>query len=304
VLALAAATVAGAAGKQAPVRAELRLADQALKMVWQEADDEEADDLEDFDEADDLDDFDEEDLEDLAGDLADEAGDFADSDEDVEEPDDDGITIDADAIAANLSHTQAARDLAMDLAGKDRARALVAVVAQADDNLFEYAADVGWVYGAEQTSLAEALDTSLSLRSGLIGSQLRKAGKLTKKDRAKVLRSATDALTDEDPDLMLETLADEEILGRPIADRLATTTAAMLDASGAAIRTLTGLADRADRGPFAKAAASIERSLGSLPGLAGELLADMEDYEDPEASRAAFCELLASLPLERPSACA
>ena len=258
---LCGASIAAAApGAGNRVRAELRLADEALGQVWHEAGD----------------------------------------DEDAED------TYDLDAAAANLTHTEAARLLALK-DRRSRATLLAAVNDQADENVFEYADDAAWAPAEQQQALANALLTSVSLRSSVTAAMLARAERLTPGARAAVLRSITDALSDGDPDLLLEALAEEDgATGETKAALLDALRKILADTDGtlADLERLSARLDRAERTKVGKAIDEINESLDELPEWIDELLADFADYaDDPEAATDSFCGLLAGLPLPKPGAC-
>ena len=159
---------------------------------------------------------------------------------------DDAVTVDLEAIAANLSHTERAQQLASKLAGPARVRALVAVGDQADENLFEYADDVAWVSGDLQPSFVAALRrerrAALERRSTKL---LKRAERLAKPSRAKMLASVTDALADGDPELLLELLAEEaDVTPASKADLVGSLQAIIDDTDGV----VAGLARALDEG--------------------------------------------------------
>ncbi len=250
------------AGSGNRVRAELRLADQALGEVWQEAGD----------------------------------------DEDAED------TYDLDAVATNLAHTETARQLAMK-PRRPQATILAAVNDQADANVYEYADDATWAPADQQAALAEALATSVAVRSSVTTAMLVKAEKLTPGARGTVLRSIGQALSDGDPDLLLEGLAEEDGYGAtaPTKASLAGSLSKVFGATDATLAELGRLADRIDHPQRKKvddAISDIEESIAELPGWVDELLVDLAEFaDDPEAAVDSFCAVLAGLPLPTPGAC-
>ena len=274
------------ARKQAQVRSELRQAAGALKLVWQDGDESATEEDDDYvtegdDPADD-----------------DDGEDFDEGDDDSDA--DDAVTVDLEAIAANLSHTQRAQQLASKLAGSARVRALVAVGDQADENLFEYADDVAWVSGDLQPSFVAALDASAELRSSTIDKLLKRAERLAKASRAKMLASVSDALADGDPDLLLELLAEEaDVTAREQgrSGRLAAGDHRRHRRRGRRPWRLSTKVPKAERGDVRAALTAIDDELDSLPDWVDELVSDMEDYDDPAAARASFCALVSGLPL-------
>ena len=225
-----------------------------------------------------------------------EAGD----DEDAED------IYDLDAVAANLAHTEAARQLAMKVR-RSRATMLADVNDQADENVYEYADDASWAPAEQQPALAAALLTSASLRSSVTAAMLVKAEKLTPGVRASVLRSITDALSDGDPDILLEALSEEDGATEATTATLVETLKKILADSHGTLDDLERLSrglDRAERDKVDRAIGEIEDSLDELPDWVDELIADIADYaDDPEAAAQSFCGLLASLPLPAPTAC-
>jgi len=257
---LSMSSVAAASTGGNRVKAELRQADEALGHVWQEAEDEDADD-----------------------------------------------TYDLDAVAANLAHTEAARQLAVRLSSPDRAKMLAAVNDQADDNVYEYADDAYWAPVDQQPTFADALARSVAVRSAVTGAMLVKADKLPPGIRAAVLRSIGDALSDGDPDTLLETLSDPEGMDPAAQGALAATLGTILADTDGTLGELQRLADRLskrDRGKVLDTIEEIQDSLDELPDWVDELLADIADFaDDPVAATAAFCTVLAGLPLPTPDAC-
>ncbi len=280
------------ARKQAQVRSELRQAAGALKLVWQDGDESATEEDDDYvtegdDPADD-----------------DDGEDFDEGDDDSDA--DDAVTVDLEAIAANLSHTQRAQQLASKLAGSARVRALVAVGDQADENLFEYADDVAWVSGDLQPSFVAALDASAELRSSTIDKLLKRAERLAKASRAKMLASVSDALADGDPELLLELLAEEADVTPASKADLVGSLQAIIDDTDGVVAVLGGLSTKvpkAERGDVRAALTAIDDELDSLPDWVDELVSDMEDYDDPAAARASFCALVSGLSLPASQAC-
>ena len=256
-----ATAVAAAAPSTGAVRAELRLADEALGHVWQEAGDEE------------------------------EAGDI----------------YDLDAAAANLAHTEAARQLAAKVTGRDRLKLLAAVNDQADENVYEYADDVYWAPAGQQPAFADALAGSVAIRSAVTGAMLVKAEKLAPGVRAAVLRSIGDALSDGDPDTLLEALSDPDGMDPAAQASVATTLRMILagtDATLDELDKLSGRLSKRDRGRVLATIDEIRESIDELPGWIDELLTDIADFAgEPDAATAAFCALVAGLPVPAPAAC-
>ncbi len=294
----AAASPASQSAALAQVRAELKEASAALNQIWGDdyADDDSDDDADD----DFVDDFDDE-LEDVVGDASD---DF--DDDDVS---DDSESVDLDAVAANLSHTNAARELASKLKPrKIRPVALLAVAEQADENVFEYADDIGWVEPPEQPAFVDALDKSLDVRSAMIGALISAAPKQAASARGKSLKTIADLLSDGDPEVLLDTLAEEDGYGATpeVKQTVVPVLAEMLngaDKSAGDIRGLGSSLRGSERRSTRDAAGAIESELDGLPDYVDELFADMEDYDDPAAGVAAFCGYLAGLPLPPADAC-
>jgi hypothetical protein len=293
-LALLGAAGVAEASPRAQVRSELRQAGDALKLVWQQSGDSAAEDGDDAAEIDD------------PGDVDESEPDPGDDEVDAADGGDDSVLVDLDAMAANLAHTQRARALASKLKRPARARALAAVGRQADENLFEYADDVAWVPASLQPDFVAALEASSELRSATIEATLKRAQTLPKRSRAKLLRSLTDALTDGDPELLLELLADEEDVVAPTKTALAGSLRAMLDqtdAVRASLRRLSGEVSRRDRGDVRAAITAIDLALADLPGSIDALLTEIADYDDPAAAATSFCALVASVSLPIPAAC-
>ena len=223
------------------------------------------------------------------------------SDEDADD------TYDLDAVAANLAHTEAARQLAVKLSSPDRPKMLAAVNDQADDNVYEYADDAYWAPVDQQPAFADALARSVAVRSAVTGAMLVKADKLPPGIRAAVLRSIGDALSDGDPDTLLETLSDPEGMDPATQSALAAALGTILaDTDGTLdeLQRLSGRLSKRDRGKVLDTIEQIQDSLDELPGWIDELLADLQDFaDDPVAATAAFCSVLTGLPLPAPSAC-
>jgi hypothetical protein len=257
---LSMSSVAAASTGGNRVKAELRQADEALGNVWQEAEDEDADD-----------------------------------------------TYDLGAVAANLAHTEAARQLAVKLTSPDRAKVLAAVNDQADDNVYEYADDAYWAPVDQQPAFADALAQSVAVRSAVTGAILVKAEKLAPGIRAAVLRSVGDALSDGDPDTLLESLSDPEGMDAATQGALVSTLGRILadtDETLGELQRLAGRLPKRDRGKVLDTIEEIQDSLDELPDWVDELLADIADFaDDPGAATAAFCAVLAGLPLPAPSVC-
>ena len=283
----------------AQVRAELKEASAALGQIW-------GDDYEDDDSSDDADD-----------DFADEFGDdFDDDAEDVfgddfddDDVSDDSESVDLDAVAANLQHTAAARQLASKLKPrKIRPVALLAVAEQADENVFEYADDIGWVEGQEQPTFVDALTKSLDVRSAMIGALISAAPKQAESARGKSLKTIADLLSDGDPEVLLDTLAEEDGYGATpeVKQTVVPVLAGMLDdadKTAVRIRDLGSSLRGNERRDPRDAAGAIDAELKDLPDYVDDLFSDMEDYDDPAAGKAAFCGYLAGLPLPTPTAC-
>lgn len=271
----------------AQVRAELREASAALDRIWGD------------DSADSVD----EDLSD-DDDLAD------DPDDDFSDDSDDGFdSVDLDAVAANLQHTANARQLAQKLKPRKlRPVALVAVAEQADENVFEYADDIAWVEATQQPIFVDALDASLNVRSAMIGSLISAAPKQAASARGNALGAIADALSDGDPEVLLDTLAEEDGYGATpeVKQTVVPVLAAMLDDAREVAADLDDLGSslpRSERRNVRRAADAIAAELDGLPDYVDELFVDFEDYDDPAAGAAAFCGYLAGLPLPTPAAC-
>ncbi len=215
-------------------------------------------------------------------------------------------TYDLGAVAANLAHTEAARRLAIKHR-RSRATLLAAVNDQADENVYEYADDAAWAPPEQQGVLAQALATSASVRASVTAAMLFRADRLGRGARATVLRSVTDALSDGDPDLLLEGLAEEDGATDATKAALAGTLAVILADSEDTLDGLDQLSARLERAERARVRGAIEAialSLDELPGWVDELLAEIaDDATDPEALAGSFCALVAAIPLPTPSAC-
>jgi hypothetical protein len=272
----------------AQVRAELKEASAALGQIWGD----------DYGDDDDLgDDFDD-DLEDVLGD------DF--DDDDIS---DESESVNLDAVAANLQHTAAARQLASKLKPrKIRPAALLAVAEQADENVYEYADDIGWVEAQEQPTFVDALGQSLDVRSAMIGGLVSAAPKQAASARGKSLKTIGDLLSDGDPEVLLDTLAEEDGYGATpeVKQAVVPVLASMLNGARKTaddIRDVGSSLSGNERRVPRDAAGAIDSELDGLPDYVDELFADLEDYDDPAAGAAAFCGYLAQLPLPTPSAC-
>jgi hypothetical protein len=294
VFALVFAGSAAASGDKVPsgvslnqVKAELRQASDALDRIWG---DDESDDVGDGTGDDDL------------------------GDEDpAEGPDDDfsddDSGVDLTAVADNLEHTAAARQLAQKVRkGKNRTFALIAVTNQADDNVFEYADDIGWADPDQQPTFVDALTQSLGVRGTAVAAMIATAAKQTESTRSKLLNTIGDDLSDGDPEVLLDTLAEEDGYGATAAvkDTVAPILAALINDTGDVADDLTDLGKSlpsSERRDVANAAGSLQDQLDSLPDYVDELFADFSDYDDPAAGQAAFCGYLAQEPLPKPDAC-
>jgi hypothetical protein len=275
------------------VRSELREASAALDQIWGD----DSDDFGDDDPADDADDpFGDDPVDDPTDDPAD-------------DPDDDFADVNLDAVASNLDHTATARQLAQKVKPrKNRAVALTAVAQQADDNVFEYADDIGWVDPDEQPTFVDALDQSLDARSALIGSLVSQAPKQAASARAKTLKAISDALSDGDPEVLLDTLAEEDGYGATydVKQTVVAPLASMLNDSrdvAGDIRDLGASLPASERRDPRDAVDAIDAELDGLPDYVDELFGDMEDYDDPAGGASAFCGYVAQLPLPTPDAC-
>jgi len=279
----------------AQVRAELKEASAALGQIWGE-------DYEDDDFSDDEDD-------DFSEDLDDDLGDVLGDDFDDDDVSDDSESVDLNAVAANLQHTATARQLASKLKPRKlRPVALLAVAEQADENVFEYADDIGWVEAQEQPTFVDALAKSLDVRSAMIGGLISAAPKQAESARGKSLKTVADLLSDGDAEVLLDTLAEEDGYGATpaVKQTVVPVLAGMLDGAGktaAKIRDLGSALRGNERRDPRNAAGAIQSELDGLPDYVDELFTDMEDYDDPAAGVAAFCGYLAGLPLPTPSAC-
>lgn len=265
------------------VRSELRQASDALDQIWG---DDSGDDLGD-------DDFGDDDTDDPDGDFDD--TDFA--------------AVNLDAVAANLEHTAAARLLAQKVKkGKNRSLALIAVTDQADDNVFEYADDIGWVDASEQPTFVDALRQSVGVRGGAISALVAQAPKQTASTRGKLLDAIGDDLSDGDPEILLDTLAEEDGYGATpeVKDTVVPVLAGLLDDTDKVAADLRDLGDSlpsSERGAPRDAVDAIESAQDDLPDYVDELFVDFVDFDDPAAGAAAFCGYLAQLPLPMPDAC-
>ena len=263
------------------VRSELREASAALDRIWgaDSSDDDPADDTDPLD------------------------------DDPADDPADDFADVNLDAVASNLEHTATARQLAQKVKPrKNRGVALTAVAQQADDNVFEYADDIGWVDPEEQPTFVDAFGQSLDVRSAVIGSLISQAPKQTLSARAKTLKAISDALSDGDPEVLLDTLAEEDGYGATfdVKQTVIAPLASMLDDSRHVADEIgdlgASLPARERRDPR-DAVDAIDAELDGLPAYVDELFGDMEDYDDPDAGTAAFCGYVAQLPLPTPDAC-
>jgi hypothetical protein len=222
---------------------------------------------------------------------------------------DDFADVNLDAVASNLEHTAAARQLAQKVKPrKNRGVAMTAVVQQADDNVFEYADDIGWVDPDEQPTFVDALDQSLDVRSGLIDSLVAQAPKQSASARAKTLKAISDALSDGDPEVLLDTLAEEDGYGATfdVKQTVVAPLAKMLDDSRAVATDIGDLGSSlssSERRDATDAVDAIDGELNGLPDYVDELFGDMQDYDDPDAGASAFCGYVAQLPLPTPDAC-
>jgi hypothetical protein len=267
------------------VRDELRQASDALDRIW-------GDDSSDDDPGDDCDD-------DTCDDPADDPGD--------DFSDDSGV--DMSAVADNLEHTAAAKQLAQKVKkGKNRAVAMIAVTDQADDNVFEYADDIGWVDPDEQPTFVDALNQSLSIRGGSVSALISMAAKQTESTRSKLLATVGDDLSDGDPEVLLDTLAEEDGYGATFAvkDTVAPILADMIDDTGKVAGDLGELGKSlpsSERRDVTDAVDSLQGQVDDLPDYVDDLFTDFSDYDDPAAGQAAFCGYLAQEPLRKPDAC-
>ncbi len=141
---------------------------------------------------------------------------MGDASDDFDDDDvcDDSESVDLDAVAANLQHTAAARQLASKLKPrKIRPVALLAVAEQADENVFEYADDIGWVEPPSSRPSSTRSTKSLDVRSAMIGALISAAPKQAESARGKSLKTIADLLSDGDPEVLLDTLAEEDGYG-------------------------------------------------------------------------------------------
>lgn len=281
----------------AQVRSELREARAALDRIWNDSDEDFGDDPGD-------------DVGDDPGDDGDDPGDDGDDPGDDGDDGEDFADVNLDAVQENLAHTAAARELAAKLKPKDRrAGALIAVNDQADENVFEYADDIGWVEEDEQPAFVDALNASLRLRANVISTLVSQGPKLSAPVRAKALASISAALSDGDPEVLLDTLAEEEGWGatEPVKQTVVGPLADLLDGTDtvtSSLRDLGAELPSKERGDVRDAADEIGEALTSLPDYVDELFGDMQDYDDPDAGTAAFCGYVSALPLPAPAACA
>lgn len=279
----------------AQVRAELKEASTALRQIWGEDDSD--------------DDFSDDSDEDFVDDLDEELGDALGDDFDDDDVSDGSESVNLGAVAANLEHTAAARQLASSLRPRKlRPAALLAVAGQADENVFEYADDIGWVEPEEQATFVNALDTSLDVRSAMVSALVAAAPKQSGSARGKSLKAIADALSDGDTEILLDTLAEEDGYGAtgeskqavvPMLAQMITGGHKVADDLRDLGATLPGSEKRNAR----SAADTIESELDGLPAYVDELFEDFEDFDDPAAGAAAFCGYLAGLPLPTPAAC-
>lgn len=266
------------------VRGELRQASDALDRIW-------GDDSSD-DTGDDCDD-------DTCDDPADDPSD--------DFTDDSGV--DLSAVADNLEHTAAARQLAQKVKkGKNRALAMIAVTDQADDNVFEYADDIGWVDADQQATFVDALNQSLGVRGSSVSALIAMASKQTTSTRAKLLATIGDDLSDGDPEVLLDTLAEEDGYGATfeVKDTVAPILAGMIDDTDTVAGNLDDLGKSlpsSERRDVADAVDSLQGQIDDLPDYVDDLFTDFSDYDDPAAGQAAFCGYLAQEPLPKPDAC-
>jgi hypothetical protein len=289
------APAASQASSLGQVRSELREARAALDRIWNDSGGDFGDDP--ADEADD------------PGAEVDPPDDGDDPGDDPIDPGDDLADVNLDAVQDNLAHTAKARELAGKLKPKDRrAGALVAVNDQADENVFEYADDIGWVDEDEQPAFVDALQASLALRSGVISTLVGQGAKLSESVRAKALESVSAALSDGDPEVLLDTLAEEQGWGatEPVKQTVVGPLADLLDGTDAVISNLRDLGARlpsSERGDVRDAADQIDESLTGLPEYVDGLFDEMQDYDDPASGIGAFCGYVSALPLPTPTAC-
>jgi hypothetical protein len=268
------------------VRGELRQASDALDRIWG---DDSSDDLGD----------------DGTGD--DGSGDDVPDDPSDDFSDDSGV--DLTAVADNLEHTAAAKQLAQKVKkGKNRAFALIAVTDQADDNVFEYADDIGWVDPDEQPTFVDALTQSLTVRGSAVNAMISTAAKQTVSTRSKLLATIGDDLSDGDPEVLLDTLAEEDGYGAtfPVKDTVAPILAGMIDDTDKVAANLNALSDKlasSERKDVRDAVDSLNGQVDDLPDYVNDLFGDFEDYDDPAAGQASFCGYLAQEPLPKPDAC-
>jgi hypothetical protein len=287
----ASASPASQSAGLAQVRAELKEASAALGQIW-------GDDYGD-DDADD----------DLGDDLDDDLGDVLGDDFDDDDISDDSESVDLNAVAANLQHTAAARQLAAKLKPrKIRPAALLAVAEQADENVFEYADDIGWVEAQEQPVFVDALSNSLDVRSAMISGLVSAAPKQTAAPRGKSLKAIAELLSDGDPEVLLDTLAEEDGYGATpeVKQTVVPILAAMINGARKTadeIREVGASLSGNERRVPRDAAGAIDSELDGLPDYVNELFEDFSDYDDPAAGAAEFCGYLAQLPLPTPSAC-
>ncbi len=284
------ASASGGSGSSAvslnQVRGELRQASDALDRIWG---DDSSDDADDDTTCDD----------DTCDDPADDPAD------DVS----DGSGIDLTAVADNLAHTAAAKQLAGKVKkGKNRALAMIAVTDQADDNVFEYADDIGWVDSDQQATFVDALNQSLAVRGGSVSALIAMAAKQTESIRSKLLETIGDDLSDGDPEVLLDTLAEEDGYGATFAvkDTVAPILAGMIDDTDRVAGDLGELGrslPSSERRGAAGAVDALQTQIADLPDYVDELFGDFADYDDPAAGQAAFCGYLAQEPLPKPDAC-
>jgi hypothetical protein len=301
-LVLGVGTAGAATTSFADVRVELRAAATALDAVYADEEDdftdEEGDDFsegEEFDEEltddeffDDEEDWiDEEDL-DLGADPFD---------------DEDYLTIDGAAAQENLAHTERARALAQKLGTpKLKAKGMTAVMLQADDNLYEYEDLVEYVSESDQLFVVAALDASRVVRDRAADSVVKVAAKLPTDARAKLLGASADATDDGDADYLLEILA-YDLAAEPTKDALEPALTAMIahmSSLSARLAKLSAKLPRAERSAPRGAAQTVDAALAYLPGLAAELVDELEADGEQEAADG-FCVRLGRLPIELPA---
>jgi hypothetical protein len=202
----------------------------------------------------------------------------------------------ATQMSANAAHTEQARVAARALPKpKLRARALVQVGWQYEDNLYGYLDEISWVDDDIQPALFEAFALNLAARDRIVDWLVDALGKLRGSARTRTLDAIADLESDGDLEWMVETTLDMDIL-----DQIKAQVGGELDDSIAHMRAVI---DRLEaqagargksRGSLEHAAGRISAELDDLPDVIDELVGDVLDQWDEfseEFDFGPFCAL-------------